>query len=507
MTPRCIIKRYGSNFGKDRFCAAAGNTPDVRTVSKMKKQYLFILVISLSLCNILMAQLPFGIYRLSAPADTTFVHTLVSPNVPLHPPQSGPVSYRYSYQSLVDYADYAVILPLENFGYTDKNGARIIVLNKSSSKNRSMIYSDGLPRRYFAFDIQFAGGNENSRRFWTSRCYSEGFACYADFNNESSSGNFFFAKEYAGADYSLRGDTLLLMGTYYNLVKDSSQSITDAGKFIQERDLALFALHTKRSYTTAISLPFNTRFYFNDPVQKADTVLSGGDFIAVTSETDEWLYGDHISVDGNFVPGKIFIDDLTPGDSATLVVNGVTLSIRYLPGDTLAGYSSYGSVIRIKTRYQGKLLQVLKEGGVFYDTAQLVQLEDVNFDDYPDLVVQGDNIGVVNNSNNYYVFDPRTKKFVFNETLSGLTQPEIDPKEKRIYSYARGGAGAYSSEKYKWEKGVLQLQEQHLIQYTDGENVEVSIRLYKKGKLVKEDNEVLTQDAYWDNKSLKKQIK
>ena len=104
----------------------------------------------------------------------------------------------------------------------------------------------------------------------------------------------------------------------------------------------------------------------------------------------------------------------------------------------------------------GELNQVIKNPGVILDSIILIQKVDVNFDKFMDFAIYTNHRGA-DEAMNYYIFDPKTQKFIFNKAVSDIIKPEINSKNKYILSYERGGNGNYGVGKYKWFNKKLKL--------------------------------------------------
>lgn len=86
----------------------------------------------------------------------------------------------------------------------------------------------------------------------------------------------------------------------------------------------------------------------------------------------------------------------------------------------------------------------------------VVQVQDCNFDGYPDIWIYAHNGGAgPNDGNNYYLFNPKTGQFEFNQKLSDLTQVSVDSKSKIITSAFRDGAGHHGGGTYTFTHDTL----------------------------------------------------
>lgn len=143
------------------------------------------------------------------------------------------------------------------------------------------------------------------------------------------------------------------------------------------------------------------------------------------------------------------------------------LETKYTLFTENVGWNQLGTISSIKTYYNKKLIQVIKNAGFVSDTLAVLDFDDVNFDGHDDLVVYSHDGGAgPNYGNNYFIFNQKTKKFVFNETMSDFSQPQVNHKTKTILAAWRNGAANHGSEKYKWIKNKPTLVESYEINYT-----------------------------------------
>jgi hypothetical protein len=71
--------------------------------------------------------------------------------------------------------------------------------------------------------------------------------------------------------------------------------------------------------------------------------------------------------------------------------------------------------------------------------ADMVQMVDLNFDGYLDLRILW-NVGATGcNSYGSFLYDQKSKRFVFNKKLSSMLVLKLDPKQKQIITYDRSG--------------------------------------------------------------------
>ncbi len=86
------------------------------------------------------------------------------------------------------------------------------------------------------------------------------------------------------------------------------------------------------------------------------------------------------------------------------------------------------------------------------DKNNIVQVQDVNFDGYPDIWIFDHSGGAgPNDGNNYYLFNPKSKQFEYSQQLSHLTQVYIDSKTKTIQSAFRDGCCHHGGATYTFK--------------------------------------------------------
>lgn len=465
----------------------------------MKFTALFIFLFCLG--HLQAQQLPAGIYAINSNTDTGFIHRFVKPFTPVHSPWGTKVDYVYHYHNLLAKEfniTHAVVVAADMFGEKVEGTNRIIFLNNYEPQQLAYTYTDDIPRKFMAMDISLDRVNKQ----WQQRCYSNGFLCFANFNNENDVASpIGWNGHYAGAKYIWQNNTLLLLGTFYKLTDTEQKTADGTPVLLQDRPVTMLELKARKPYKSVMSLPYDTKFYYSENRTDKEKILTAGNIIAVTNESPEYMYGDMVQVNGTTTTGKIFIDDLTKGDTTTQTVNRIKLNIKYTPAIAENNYYERGNIIRIKTYYRGKLLQVLKEGGLLQDTGHFITTPDINFDGQPDLAVYAsDGSASLNFSIHYYVFNRANKHFEYNKILSELLQPEIDDKKKTISSLWRAGAGTYGFATYRWRNGKIEIEEQTDIVYLDDNEIEATITKYKNGKEVYKKTSKNNANIFWENK-------
>ncbi len=134
----------------------------------------------------------------------------------------------------------------------------------------------------------------------------------------------------------------------------------------------------------------------------------------------------------------------------------------------------------------GKLVQKLSGFDEIIDEDfGVLQLEDINFDGYPDLELIVSYPQNVKNdwSTLYFVFDPATKKFVANTELNEIGILNFDPLTKTFSSYSADGSGNEGQSVYKWfgKKCYLMRTENT---YEDKKGIFITEYKIQKGKSV-----------------------
>lgn len=436
-----------------------------------------------------------GIYELDYNTDTSYLHQFLPKYNEQDQNQDIKSVYNHKYSSLFDEnygIKYAIVIKKEDPNNKENYNLEMILLNKKIIDGYGVSYGDTSIRKHIKFDVIIG----LAANYWNESTQNvDGFLSYYypnDYNNSQS-------LEYKSDIHNFykNKDSFFLKARNFKYEIDSVK--VDSSSYVSNPLYGSY--YAKRTNYVSVKQPVitfklrDTKFYKSIlPIQIGGVkfytsindfqILNGGDFIAVTNETDEWYYGEYISVTGEVTAGKIFIDDLSKSELKTKNVNGLALKIKYILHDS-EDWGNAGEIVGIKIYSQNKLIQVIKNPGLINDVTNVIEAVDVNFDGFLDLIVYAQSGGAgPNNSNNYYVFNPKTKKFIFNEMLSNLSQPRIDSKTKTVYAAWRDGAATHGSEKYKWINGKLVLIEYYETHYLDEVNVEETHTFLKNGKMV-----------------------
>jgi hypothetical protein len=104
-------------------------------------------------------------------------------------------------------------------------------------------------------------------------------------------------------------------------------------------------------------------------------------------------------------------------------------------------------IIHKKTGKQQVFLDIQAE--LKSNPFNVIQVSDYNFDGYPDFMFLMQTGGAgPNDTHNFYLYNPKSGNFEYNDELSQLPQVQIDPKSQTISSNWRDGAGHHGGEKY-----------------------------------------------------------
>lgn len=249
----------------------------------------------------------------------------------------------------------------------------------------------------------------------------------------------------------------------------------------------VFKLETPQPYQDILYLNEDMPLY-QEPNQKSPVIkqLYKGNSVAFISKTPDWYQVDDISADGVITHGWINRDDLIKVQ--WYPQKAKTPLFRFLVGvDKTTNSPVAIAVIDRKTNARVQVLrdiypcekikehvQVVHDRDIFtcaqisdkkYDpdpdafkSDELIRLIDANFDKYPDLLMYGSSGGAgPNNADNYFLYHPKTRHFVFNKELSSMTQLEFDSKNHIVITSMRGSCCDHYSETYRFINNQLKL--------------------------------------------------
>lgn len=135
--------------------------------------------------------------------------------------------------------------------------------------------------------------------------------------------------------------------------------------------------------------------------------------------------------------------------------------------------SAIGEIYAIKIyNKNNKKIQTIRNAGYLTNKNYTLDMIDVNFDGYEDMIIYSHDGGAVpNNGYNFYVYNSKSKLFEYNLTLSDLTQTQVDIKAKMITSAWRNGAAEHGYAEYKWINGKLIMTKQTVETYMQDGNI------------------------------------
>jgi hypothetical protein len=202
-------------------------------------------------------------------------------------------------------------------------------------------------------------------------------------------------------------------------------------------------------------------------------------YIAVRGDSAGWLEVDQVNITGDpqiyFLPGYGAVKGTTKLDTRRgwlrkedLVENPWTRQTAETRDFRFEVAGSYNEdddptvpgeveALKIINKKKNTTQLIYPVGTPLADSLDdVVGVEDCNFDGYPDIMIYGHNGGAgPNDGYNFYLYDPRTGGFRFNEALSDLTQVEVDTGNKTITSAWRDGAGHHGGEQYTFLADTL----------------------------------------------------
>lgn len=441
-----------------------------------------------------------GIYEIDYTTDTTLLHTKFK-KYNKQPDKAKGFNltnvYQHQYSNLIDpkyKIKYAMVIRESDANDKEKYKLQMIWLNEGVPENYSVTYNDTIPRKFMALEtyinftrnnwneIRYAG-NGNFLQYPNLDDYKDSYKYQYNPDNLLINKNEFILKS---KQVELITDRVKVdSSTYYSIPLYGNGYKTAATYYTFKQPLITFKLKEAIPYQSFLYIDKKVKFYTGVKATAVYQYLNPGDFIAVTKETDEWYQGEHVSINGERLAGRIFIDDLLSDKVKTQLVNKLELKIRYsVSDDENKSFSEIGTIDGIKVYKNKQLVQVIKKPGLLSDSTQLINVVDVNFDGYPDLEIYSHDGGAgPNNGYNYYIYNPARQRFIYNSTLSDLTQTSINTKSKSISAAWRNGAGNHGFEKYKWIKGRLTLVEYYETRYLEGDNVEETHNKMINGKM------------------------
>lgn len=127
----------------------------------------------------------------------------------------------------------------------------------------------------------------------------------------------------------------------------------------------------------------------------------------------------------------------------------------------LVGNAEDNIIEKIEISREGKLVQT--EDVAMNEppprNEEYFQAVDINFDGYADIKLLSWWGGTGNKGYNWWLFNPKSGTFVYQQELSGLSNPVPNPKTKEITTYSKGGMAGmvYGQETYRFDGDRLVL--------------------------------------------------
>ncbi len=251
-----------------------------------------------------------------------------------------------------------------------------------------------------------------------------------------------------------------------------------------------FALETPRGYRDIQYLTKAVSVYERADRASAQTTIEAGRYVAVLARTPEWYQVDRFAQDGSSIRGWIDRDDLfdVKWVSQTNETSAYRFRIayRHRPADFSADYGE-PVAIEVLDQETGKRVQVIRDfdAETTFASEAALQLVDANFDGYVDIQIPGFSGGAgPNSTENFFLFDPVTKRFVFDAPLSELFQISINSHDRTVTSAQRGSCCSHSSQTYRYVGKKLVLVASWDESLTaDGEWVETTTGTLHKGRM------------------------
>ena len=110
--------------------------------------------------------------------------------------------------------------------------------------------------------------------------------------------------------------------------------------------------------------------------------------------------------------------------------------------------------------------------------------EDFNFDGYRDLMLQSWCGATGNTGYVIWIFDPATKKFIFNKELSEVSNPDPLPDTQEIATTSVGGMAGrvHNFGRYRWINGKLTMVWEEQQDWLDKEKCFLKVLRQRQGE-------------------------
>jgi len=462
----------------------------------MKKIFIFILS-----CTIYLSAVTSGIYKIDDSIDYALLKKSFKPFDDTNN-RYVKASHKVNYENMIDkdmHAHYAIIVhnAKDEYGSTEN---KVILLNTADSKNRKNVsYSDQLIRKYTSLNFKVDSKTIKGKKYWYSTgsntfyAYSYELATFAtteyerrvDDNRSYTTlydqdiyrefKNMFILKSYNMKSFMLTSKREEPRFSFFDSrLKEATY------KIIQQA--SIFRIQTPRNYIDILRIPKKISFQ----ADKKEYVLHEGDFLAITKEDDEWYYGDFVYPNGKYISGKINKDSLL-FDASTHIQDTKNHKLKILYSTNKQSFlmSATREIYAIRSYDKNnKKIQTIRNAGYLTNENYTLNMIDVNFDGYSDMMIYSHDGGAGPNSGyNFYVYNPKSKRFEYNQTLSDLTQTQVNTKAKKITAAWRNGAAEHGYEEYKWINGNPIMTKQIVETYLDEDKIRTVTCINENSKL------------------------
>ena len=134
------------------------------------------------------------------------------------------------------------------------------------------------------------------------------------------------------------------------------------------------------------------------------------------------------------------------------------------------------------------------------DSSYNISVDDFNFDNYMDIAIFA-GAGVSNYMNNFFIYNPKTKSYEYNENISRLPNVLIEKETKTVTSHAKGGhAGMiYTYVEYKWIDGIFTQTHREIQEYDPGLDIYIrNTRTLQSGGAWSEQRETFKEEDLFE---------
>ena len=236
-----------------------------------------------------------------------------------------------------------------------------------------------------------------------------------------------------------------------------------------------------QKYKDIIYLSKDTKAYLSAGFKDKD-IIKAKSFVALRQMNDNFIDVDYFSNDGSSKNYKILRDDLIKGEwiEQKARTNKFKFKIAIDEGVT-------ANALKIIDAKTGKTIQSFYDIDselAFDKPNDAIHLVDINFDGYKDISLFRMSGGAgPNSTENIWIYNPKTGKFIYDQKLSDFTQLFVDKKKKTIMTAFRNGCCDHSSETYKYINGKLTLVASWH-EYLEGNKLTTTNGKLVKGKMI-----------------------